>query len=82
MAEYTSSATMRVAYSAPVGGGLNVSAGPDQVIVFPNAVALTGTATDAYAFLGEVINVGWSQVERTGYRDVCESIIARHFGYL
>ena len=64
--QYTSSATMRVAYSAPVGGGLNVSAGPDQVIVFPNAVALTGTATDAYAFLGEVINVGWSQVSGPG----------------
>jgi RHS repeat-associated protein len=64
--QYTSSGSMRVAYVAPSGGGLNVSAGPDQVIVFPNAATLTGTATDAYPFLGEVITVGWSEISGPG----------------
>jgi len=64
--QYTNSASMRVAYVAPSGGGLNVSAGPDQVILFPNAATVTGTATDAYPFLGEVITVGWSEISGPG----------------
>jgi RHS repeat-associated protein len=64
--QYTSSATMRVAFVAPASGGLSVSAGPDQVIVFPSAATLTGTATDANPYPGEVIAVGWSQVSGPG----------------
>jgi RHS repeat-associated protein len=64
--QYTNSASMRVAYVAPAGGGLNVSAGSDQVIVFPQSITLTGTATDAYPVLGEVITVGWSEISGPG----------------
>jgi RHS repeat-associated protein len=64
--QYVSSASMRVAYVSLSTGGLSVSAGPDQVIVFPTAATLTGTATDTNPSPGEVIAVGWSEISGPG----------------
>jgi hypothetical protein len=64
--QYTNSATLRVAFVAPVGGGISVSAGPDQVIVFPNAATLTGSASDSNPPAGSALSVNWSVVSGPG----------------
>jgi RHS repeat-associated protein len=64
--QYTSSATLRVTFAAPVGGGISVNAGPDQVIVFPNPATLTGTASDSNPPAGSTLSVSWSIVSGPG----------------
>ena len=64
--QYTSSATLRVAFVAAVGGGISVSAGPDQIIVFPDSATLTGSASDSNPPVGSSLSVGWSVVSGPG----------------
>jgi RHS repeat-associated protein/uncharacterized repeat protein (TIGR01451 family) len=62
--QYTSSGTVRIAFTAPSSGGITVSAGPDQVIVFPNSATLSGSAGDSAP--GSAVAVGWSLVSGPG----------------
>ena len=64
--QYTSYATMRVSFSAPSGGAISVSAGPDQVIVFPGAATLSGTASDSNPPPGSSLTTNWSYVSGPG----------------
>jgi hypothetical protein len=64
--QYTSSGTMRVSFSAPPGGAISVSAGPDQVIVFPSPATLTGSASDSNPPAGSTLFVSWSLVSGPG----------------
>jgi RHS repeat-associated protein len=60
--QYTTSGTLRVAYVAPSAGGISVNAGSDQVIAFPSAAVLSGTASDSNPPAGSTLRVQWSLV--------------------
>jgi RHS repeat-associated protein len=64
--QYTSSATLHVTYAASAGGGISVSAGPDQVIVFPAAATLSGAASDSNPALAGALTTVWSMASGPG----------------
>jgi len=64
--QYTSSATVHITYAAPSGGGISVTAGADQVIVFPAAVSLSGSASDSNPAFADALTTVWSSVSGPG----------------
>lgn len=64
--QFTSSAIMRVSYLATSGGSISVSAGSDQVIVFPNAATLNGVVVDSNSTPPSPLSSHWSQVSGPG----------------
>jgi len=64
--QYTGSGTTRVTFVAPSYGSITANAGPDQVLVFPAAVTLAGSALDSNPPAGSTLSVSWSTVSGPG----------------
>jgi RHS repeat-associated protein len=64
--QYTSTATMKVTFIGPAGGPLTVSAGPNQVIVFPNPTTLAGSVSDPFLPVGGSVSTQWTAVSGPG----------------
>jgi RHS repeat-associated protein len=64
--QYTSTSDVRVVYLGSQAGGIVVNAGPNQVVAYPNAATLNGSATDTNPPSGSTLSVQWSKVSGPG----------------
>ncbi len=64
--QYTSTSDVRVIYQGSQSGGIVVNAGSDQVIAYPNAATLSGSAADTNPPAGSTLSVQWSKVNGPG----------------
>lgn len=64
--QFTTEGTTAVYYLASAGGGISVSAGSDQVFVFPGTANLSGSATDTNPILASAFVTSWSVVAGPG----------------
>jgi RHS repeat-associated protein len=64
--QYTSSGDMKVTVLPPAGGALVVTAGSNQVTVYPTTVNLAGSVTDSLPPPGGTPTIQWSQVTGAG----------------
>jgi len=64
--QYTTTSATTVSYASPIGGGIVVNAGPDQVVAYANAATLSGSATDTSPPAGSTLSVQWSKVSGPG----------------